>query len=99
MYMTFCCIILYRFFREPWTCAVYHDRFSDLREEVREILSLQQLTPSEVNQHQPAAEVYIGLNKFCFILPIFLFFYAHNLNLFCFHFNLFFSRGYPFFFS
>ena len=40
---------------------MYHDRFSDLREEVRETLSLQQLTPggapSEVNQHQPAAEV------------------------------------------
>ncbi|CAI8039464.1 Cilia- and flagella-associated protein 61 [Geodia barretti] len=51
---------LFTFLREPWTCAVYHDRFSDLREEVRETLSLQQLTPggapSEVNQHQPAAE-------------------------------------------
>ena len=56
-----------RFLREPWACAVYHDRFSDLREEVRETLSLQQLTPggapSEVNQHQPAMEVQYILSQ------------------------------------
>ncbi len=28
------------YLREPWTCAVYHDRFSDFVQEIKEYLSL-----------------------------------------------------------
>ena len=28
----------YTFFREPWACAIFHDRFMDLMEEVKEQL-------------------------------------------------------------
>jgi len=37
-----CCIVCLRcadsYFQEPWAMAVYHDRFSDFRDEVRELL-------------------------------------------------------------
>ena len=32
-------LLVCRYFRELWACAVFHDRFPDLREEVRELLS------------------------------------------------------------
>ena len=28
----------YEFFRHPWACAIFHDRFTDFMEEVREQL-------------------------------------------------------------
>ncbi|XP_077972543.1 cilia- and flagella-associated protein 61-like [Styela clava] len=31
---------LFEFFREPWCMAIFHDRFRDLRQEVRELLSM-----------------------------------------------------------
>ena len=30
--------LFYRYFRENWSVAIYHDRFTDVRREVREIL-------------------------------------------------------------
>jgi hypothetical protein len=35
---------LFTFLREPWACALFHDRFPDLRDEVREMLSQQPAT-------------------------------------------------------
>ncbi|XP_009945742.1 PREDICTED: uncharacterized protein C20orf26 homolog, partial [Leptosomus discolor] len=33
---------LYSYFREPWSMAIYHDRFIDLKKELRQILMLEQ---------------------------------------------------------
>ncbi|KFW71434.1 Uncharacterized protein C20orf26, partial [Pygoscelis adeliae] len=34
---------LYSYFREPWSMAIYHDRFIDLKKELRQILMLEQV--------------------------------------------------------
>nr|XP_033795156.1 cilia- and flagella-associated protein 61 isoform X2 [Geotrypetes seraphini] len=34
---------LYSYFREPWSLAIYHDRFIDFKQEVRQILASSQL--------------------------------------------------------
>uniref|UniRef100_A0A8C6J7A5 CFA61 protein n=1 Tax=Melopsittacus undulatus TaxID=13146 RepID=A0A8C6J7A5_MELUD len=34
---------LYRFFREPWSMAIYHDQFIDLKEELRQALLSEQV--------------------------------------------------------
>ncbi|NWR58567.1 CFA61 protein, partial [Bucorvus abyssinicus] len=34
---------LYSYFREPWSMAIYHDRFIDLRRELRQVLLLDQV--------------------------------------------------------
>ncbi|NXG17049.1 CFA61 protein, partial [Grallaria varia] len=34
---------LYSYFREPWSMAIYHDRFIDLQKELRQILMLEQV--------------------------------------------------------
>ncbi|XP_054677587.1 cilia- and flagella-associated protein 61 isoform X1 [Grus americana] len=42
---------LYSYFREPWSMAIYHDRFIDLKKELRQILMSEQVPGSP-----PAAE-------------------------------------------
>jgi len=32
------CVVVFSYFNEPWAMAIYHDRFSDFRDEVRELL-------------------------------------------------------------
>ncbi|XP_010573377.1 PREDICTED: uncharacterized protein C20orf26 homolog [Haliaeetus leucocephalus] len=39
---------LYSYFREPWSMAIYHDRFIDLKKELRQILMSEQKT-SRIN--------------------------------------------------
>ncbi|XP_064915525.1 cilia- and flagella-associated protein 61 isoform X1 [Columba livia] len=49
----------YSYFREPWSMAIYHDRFIDLKKELRQILVLEQvpgLTPAEPPQDEPDEE-------------------------------------------
>ncbi|XP_019329974.1 PREDICTED: cilia- and flagella-associated protein 61 [Aptenodytes forsteri] len=38
---------LYSYFREPWSMAIYHDRFIDLKKELRQILMLEQFLTAE----------------------------------------------------
>ena len=46
-----------RYFREPWACAVFHDRFPDLREEVMELLSQQPMEEGGVSMEQKVREL------------------------------------------
>lgn len=39
---------IYRFFRETWCLALYHDRFSDFRDEVRELLVTSPVSDSTI---------------------------------------------------
>jgi len=32
------CVVLCSYFKQPWAMAIFHDRFSDFRDEVRELL-------------------------------------------------------------
>jgi len=32
------CVVVHSYLNEPWAMAIYHDRFSDFRDEVRELL-------------------------------------------------------------
>lgn len=34
---------LYNYFRQPWACAIFHDRFPDFMKEVRELLQTESL--------------------------------------------------------
>ncbi|KAK2520227.1 hypothetical protein Q9233_011567 [Columba guinea] len=54
-----CPFYLMHYFREPWSMAIYHDRFIDLKKELRQILVLEQvpgLTPAEPPQDEPDEE-------------------------------------------
>ncbi|XP_054239360.1 LOW QUALITY PROTEIN: cilia- and flagella-associated protein 61 [Indicator indicator] len=53
---------LYSYFREPWSMAIYHDRFIDLKKELRQILVLEQVaglptaaksTPEDLTEQSP----------------------------------------------
>ncbi|NXP24443.1 CFA61 protein, partial [Scytalopus superciliaris] len=61
---------LYSYFREPWSMAIYHDRFIDLQKELRQILMLEQ-----VRKITGSAFYYLGNLLVLFISvssPIFL---------------------------
>ncbi|XP_030345033.1 cilia- and flagella-associated protein 61 isoform X2 [Strigops habroptila] len=47
---------LYRFFREPWSMAIYHDQFIDLKEELRQALMSEQVPeplPEDAAERSP----------------------------------------------
>ncbi|XP_064001773.1 cilia- and flagella-associated protein 61 isoform X2 [Pogoniulus pusillus] len=53
---------LYSYFREPWSMAIYHDRFIDLKKELRQLLMLEQVagllsaakpTPGDLTERSP----------------------------------------------
>ncbi|XP_065487730.1 cilia- and flagella-associated protein 61 isoform X1 [Caloenas nicobarica] len=49
----------YSYFREPWSMAIYHDRFIDLKKELRQILMLEQVPgppPAEPPPDEPDEE-------------------------------------------
>ncbi|XP_071661674.1 cilia- and flagella-associated protein 61 isoform X2 [Patagioenas fasciata] len=49
----------YSYFREPWSMAIYHDRFIDLKKELRQVLVLEQvpgLPPAEPPWDEPDEE-------------------------------------------
>jgi hypothetical protein len=47
----------FTYFREPWACAVFHDRFPDLRDEVMELLSQQPVEGDSVSMEQKVREL------------------------------------------
>ncbi|KAM7061432.1 cilia- and flagella-associated protein 61 [Acridotheres tristis] len=46
---------LYSYFREPWSMAIYHDRFIDLQKELRQTLMSEQVSPGAEQrpEHRP----------------------------------------------
>ncbi|XP_021247902.1 cilia- and flagella-associated protein 61 isoform X5 [Numida meleagris] len=44
---------LYSYFREPWSMAIYHDRFIDLKKELRQILLPEQVPPERQTEDSP----------------------------------------------
>ena len=46
--LTLVVLLAISYFREPWVCALFHDRFPDFMQEVREYLSL---LPHKVRPH------------------------------------------------
>ncbi|XP_062464093.1 cilia- and flagella-associated protein 61 isoform X1 [Pezoporus occidentalis] len=54
---------LYRFFREPWSMAIYHDQFIDLKEELRQALVSEQVPlplPEDAAESSPCPEPLLG---------------------------------------
>ncbi|XP_050171715.1 cilia- and flagella-associated protein 61 isoform X1 [Myiozetetes cayanensis] len=65
---------LYSYFREPWSMAIYHDRFIDLQKELRQILMSEQ-----VPGQPPAAERSPG--PLALLEPILRFLRRHRAHL------------------
>ena len=55
----------FKYFKEPWACAIFHDRFVDLVDELNEHLQTAPLEVTQITQHSTGLRANFHLKDRC----------------------------------